>query len=209
MKPVRVLTLAGSLRSGSYNRRLLDAAAELAPAGLSLHRYDGLAGVPMFSEDLEAAPPAAVRDLSHAIHASDALLIATPEYNQSIPGVLKNAIDWLSRPACDGVLQGKVVGILGVTVGQWGTRLAQAALRQVLFATESLVAPGTLFLRDAARLFDAHGTLQDRAAREALRRYLGEFAVGLQRDRPTATREPLALTQPAGARPDCSSGDHR
>ena len=195
MKLMRVLTLAGSLRSGSYNQRLLAAAAELAPASLSLHHYEGLAAVPMFNEDLEAvAFPAAVRELSQAIHASDALLIATPEYNQSIPGVLKNALDWLSRPACDGVLQGKVVGIVGVTPGLWGTRFAQAALRHVLFATESLVAPGAaLFLRDAARLFDAHGKLQDPAAREALRRYLGEFASGLQGRRALAVPEHAAL----------------
>ena len=201
MRPVRVLTLAGSLRSGSYNRHLLEAAAELAPASLSLHRYDALAAVPMFNEDLEGeALPAGVRDLGEAVHASDALLIATPEYNQSIPGVLKNAIDWLSRPACNGALQGRVVGIVGVTVGQWGTRFAQAALRHVLFATESLVAPGSaLFLRDAARLFDGQGRLQDPAAREALRRYLGEFAAGLQGRVSLTEREPAALVAAAGA----------
>jgi len=195
MNPIRVLTLAGSLRSGSYNQRLLDAAAELAPESLSLHRYDGLAAVPMFNEDLEAvALPAAVRELCQALDASEALLIATPEYNQSIPGVLKNALDWLSRPACNGVLQGKVVGIVGVTPGQWGTRFAQAALRHVLFATESLVAPGAaLFLRDAARLFDPHGRLQDPAAREALRRYLHEFAAALQGRMALTVRERAAL----------------
>jgi len=201
MKPFRVLTLAGSLRSGSYNQRLLDAAAELAPASLSLHRYDALAAVPMFNEDLETeALPAGVRELCEAVHASDALLIATPEYNQSAPGVLKNAIDWLSRPASNGALQGRVVGIVGVTVGPWGTRFAQAALRHVLFATESLVAPGAaLFLRDAARLFDPQGKLQDSAAREALRRYLGEFAAGLQARRSLTLHEPAALIEAAGA----------
>jgi chromate reductase len=192
VRPLSVLTLAGSLRRGSYNQRLLDAAAELAPESLRLQRHEGLAAVPMFNEDLEAAGlPTGVRELCQAIHVSDAVLIATPEYNQSIPGVLKNAIDWLSRPSCNGVLQGKVVGIVGVTVGQWGTRFAQAALRHVLFATESIVAPGgALFLRDAARLFDPHGKLQDSAARESLRRYLGEFAAGLQSRMTPAVREP-------------------
>jgi len=185
------VTLAGSLRTGSYNQRLLDAAAELAPQTLSLNRYEELAAVPLFNEDVEARGlPSGVRKLCEAIRTADALLVATPEYNQSIPGVLKNAIDWLSRPACEGVLEGKPVGIIGVTVGPWGTRFAQAALRHVLFATDSLVVPGAgLFLREAARLFDSDGKLRDAAAREALSRYLSEFATVLRR-----SRTPLRLT---------------
>lgn len=183
MNPLTVLTLAGSLRTGSYNRLLLDAAAQLAPQALSLSRYDELAAVPLFNEDVEASGlPPGVQRLHQAVHAADALLVATPEYNQSIPGVLKNAIDWLSRPACKGALEGKMVGIIGVTLGQWGTRFAQAALRHVFFATDSVVAPGVgLFLRDAARLFDSAGRLRDAAARDALTHYLSEFATVLQR----------------------------
>lgn len=183
MSPLRVLTLAGSLRAGSYNKGLLDAAAQLAPQTLSLKRYDELAAIPLFNEDVEASGlPPGVQKLCQAIGAADGLLVATPEYNQSIPGMLKNVIDWLSRPSCKGVLQGKVVGIVGVTVGQWGTRFAQAALRHALFATESLVAPGAgLFLRDAARLFDSDNKLRDTGARDALTRYLAEFAAVLQR----------------------------
>jgi chromate reductase len=182
MIPSRVLTLPGSLRTGSYNQLLLDAAAQLAPQSLRLNSYDELASVPLFSEDVEVRGlPFPVRRLCEAIRAADALLVATPEYNQSIPGVLKNAIDWLSRPACEGVLQGKFVGIIGATVGQWGTRFAQAALRHVLFATESMVAPGPgLFVRDAARVFDSDGQLQDAAVRNALSHYLVEFASALQ-----------------------------
>lgn len=182
MNTLRVLTLAGSLRTGSYNKRLLDAAAQLAPQTLSLKRYDELAAIPLFNEDVEASGlPQGVQKLCQAIGAADGLLVATPEYNQSIPGTLKNVIDWLSRPSCKGVLEGKLVGIVGVTVGQWGTRFAQAALRHVLFATKSLVAPGAgLFLRDGARLFDSDNTLQDPDARDALTRYLAEFAAGLQ-----------------------------
>jgi chromate reductase, NAD(P)H dehydrogenase (quinone) len=183
MNPFRVLTLAGSLRTGSYNRLLLAAAEQLAPQTLSLSGYHELAAVPPFNEDVEDdGLPAGVQKLCQAVRAADALLVATPEYNQSIPGVLKNAIDWLSRPTCKGVLEGKVVGIIGVTLGQWGTRFAQAALRHVFFATESVVSPGVgLFLRDAARLFDSDGRLRDDAARDALTHYLIEFATVLQR----------------------------
>ena len=182
MNSLHVMTMAGSLRARSYNGLLLDAAAHLSPPGLTLSRYNDLAAVPLFNEDVEALGlPPGVQALQRAVGAADGLLLATPEYNQSIPGVLKNAIDWLSRPACEGVLEGKVVGIVGVTAGQWGTRLAQAALRHVLFATESIVLPGPgLFLREAQRLFSPDGKLQDESAREALRRYLTAFASTLQ-----------------------------
>ena len=182
MNSLHVMTMAGSLRARSYNGLLLEAAALLSPPGLTLSRYNDLAAVPLFNEDVEALGlPPGVQALRRAVGAADGLLLATPEYNQSIPGVLKNAIDWLSRPACEGVLEGKVVGIVGVTAGQWGTRLAQAALRQVVFATESIVAPGPgLFLREAERLFSLDGKLQDESAREALRRYLTAFASTLR-----------------------------
>ena len=188
MTPLNVLTVAGSLRAASHNKRLLEAAARLAPATLRLSRYDELGAVPLFNEDVEAVGlPAGVQKLCQAIRAADGLLVATPEYNQSLPGVLKNAIDWLSRPACNDVLAGKVVGIIGVTSGQWGTRFAQAALRHVLFATESVIAPGMgLFLRDATRQFDSEGDLRDADTREALARYLAEFAGVLQRARSAA-----------------------
>jgi chromate reductase, NAD(P)H dehydrogenase (quinone) len=203
VNPMRVLTLAGSLRAGSYNQLLLDAAAQLAPPSLQLNRYAELAGVPLFNEDVEARGlPPAVQRLYEATCAADALLVATPEYNQSIPGVLKNAIDWLSRPACKAALRGKFVGVIGVTVGQWGTRFAQAALRHVLFATESVVVPGTgLFLRDAGRLFNSDGQLRDAAVREALTRYLVEFASALQvvsKRAASPTTTPDARPQPAG-----------
>jgi chromate reductase len=171
---------------------------------MRLSHFDDLASVPLFNEDVEARGlPPAVEKMCAAVRAADALLVATPEYNQSIPGVLKNAIDWLSRPGAQGVLEGKLVGVIGVTAGQWGTRLAQAALRQVLFATESVVVPGTaLYLRDAARLFDAQGELRDAAARDALSRYLAEFAAALQASRTRASGTiaiELAQLQPVGS----------
>ncbi|MBO9661826.1 NAD(P)H-dependent oxidoreductase [Dokdonella sp.] len=176
---IRVLAIAGSLRRDGYNGRLLDAAARIAPAHVHVVRHD-LRGVPLFDEDLERATgdgPDGVRALREAVAGADGVLIATPEYNQSIPGVLKNALDWLSRPAPVEVLVGKPVAILGASPGRWGTRLAQAALRQVLAATESAVLPAPmLFVRDAAQAFDANGALVDAAVEASLHRLLDAFA---------------------------------
>jgi chromate reductase len=168
--PLRILALPGSLRVGSVNAALLRAAAKLAPAQTVVTLFKDLAGVPLFNEDLEVGPlPAAVVKLRSSIEESDGVLIATPEYNNSIPGVLKNAIDWLSRPAPTKPLVGKPIAVIGATTGGWGTRLAQAALRQVLFSTESLVLPSPgLFVRVAGGVFDADGTLIDSASIHAL-----------------------------------------
>jgi chromate reductase, NAD(P)H dehydrogenase (quinone) len=149
----RVLGIAGSLRRGSYNQRLLEAAAETAPSGMKLVLFDGLGTLPFFDEDLERRTdggPEPVRRLREAVAAADALLISTPEYNWSIPGVLKNALDWLSRPAPTEPLAGKAVAVIGASAGQWATRLAQSHLRQVLAATGSLVLPApALFIPKA------------------------------------------------------------
>jgi len=180
MHSIQVLAIAGSLRRNSYNRRLIEAAARVAPAHMQVHVYADLAHVPLFDEDVEHATPGGpegVRRLRGAIAGADGVLIATPEYNQSLPGVLKNTIDWLSRPAPQEVLLRKPIAVLGASPGRWGTRLAQAALRQVLAATESLVMPAPmLFVRDAAQQFDADGNLHDRATLESLRALLSAFA---------------------------------
>jgi NAD(P)H-dependent FMN reductase len=184
--PLRFLAIAGSVRAGSYNRRLLAAAAALAPEGIAVDVHDELAALPFFDEDLEGATaggPPAVRALRDAVRRADGLVIATPEYNHSIPGVLKNGLDWLSRPGPDEVLAGKPVAILGATVGRWGTRLAQSQLRQVLAACEALVLPApSVFIADAPRVFDADGRLRDastiaaiRALLVALARWCGEI----------------------------------
>jgi chromate reductase len=170
-----VLAIAGSLRSGSLNLRLIESAADCAPPGLEVWVYRGLAGLPLLNEDVEAAAFAAgpVRALRDRVASAAGLLIATPEYNHSVPGVLKNAIDWLSRPLAGGVLEGKPVAVVGASPGRFGTRLAQAALRQVLFATEALVLPGpALYLAQADAAFDAGGRLTEEAARCALRQLL-------------------------------------
>lgn len=180
MPPRRVLCLAGSLRRDSWNRRLLRAAAAQAPALLQMTVHDDLGSVPMFDEDLEQADPCGptgVQSLRKAIAAADGLLIATPEYNHSIPGVLKNALDWLSRESPDGeVLAEKPVAVLGASSGPWGTRLAQASLRQVLHTCGALVMPApTLFVASAAACFDQHGALCDAATAQSLRRFVLAF----------------------------------
>ena len=120
-----------------------------------IHVYEGLGALPLFDEDLEcetSGGPEAVQNLRQAVAAADGLLISTPEYNHSIPGVLKNALDWLSRPAPEQVLVDKPVAVIGASSGRWGTRLAQNALRQVLLAAESVPLPSpTLLLSHRAR----------------------------------------------------------
>jgi chromate reductase, NAD(P)H dehydrogenase (quinone) len=176
-----VLAIAGSLRQGSYNRLLLRAGAAVAPPGMTVVLQEGLGSIPLFDADLEGATgggPVSVRHLRRQVASADGLLIATPEYNHSLPGLLKNAIDWLSRPAPDEVLAGKPVAVVGASGGPSGTRLAQAALRQVLYATESLVLPSpSLFARDASRLFDESGSLVDAPTRDRLASILA--ALGL------------------------------
>jgi chromate reductase, NAD(P)H dehydrogenase (quinone) len=176
---LHVLALAGSLRCDSINRKLLYAAAKCAPDNVLITVYDELGALPMFNEDLEAdGGPAAVQHLRDAVRRADALILATPEYNHSMPGVLKNAIDWLSRSGPDEVLVGKPVLAMGASTGPWGTRLAQAALRQVLFSTQALVMPKpALHLRSAQSLFDANGDLCDEATRKALQQLMLDFVL--------------------------------
>ncbi len=141
--------------------------------------YRGLGELPPFNQDLETGAFAAgpVRELCEQVAAAQGLFIATPEYNHSVPGVLKNAIDWLSRPLSGKVLVGKPVAVVGASGGRWGTRLAQAAVRQALFATESLVVTGpALYLAQMDAPFDSSGRLADEAARSALRQILQALA---------------------------------
>lgn len=185
----RVLCLAGSLRRASWNRRLLHAATTQAPATLHLDVCTTLASVPLFDEDLEQPAPAGVRDLREAVAAADGLLIATPEYNQAMPGVLKNALDWLSRESPVGeVLAGKPVAVLGASTGPWGTRLAQASLRQLLHTCGALVMPApSLYVARAAERFDADGWLVDPAALQSLQSLLLAFEQWMERMAPPTT----------------------
>ncbi|WP_198683249.1 NADPH-dependent FMN reductase [Peristeroidobacter agariperforans] len=175
MRPV-VLALAGSLRRRSYNKQLLAAAELHARPTLAIRIYDDLASVPLFNEDIEAHdPPDGVVRLAAALVQSDALLIATPEYNQGVPGVLKNAIDWLSRSEPD-LLDGKPTAILGASAGPWGTRLAQASLRHTLAACGAIVMPQPqMYVREAANAFDSDGALTDERVRSSLSAFVGSF----------------------------------
>ncbi|MBU0496197.1 MAG: NAD(P)H-dependent oxidoreductase [Chloroflexi bacterium] len=174
---LQVLGIAGSLRQGSYNRALLRAAQELAPAGMTITVLD-LAPIPLYNADVQAlGDPAPVVALKTAIRLADALLIATPEYNYSIPGVLKNAIDWASRPPAESPLRGKPLGIMGASTGSFGTVRAQLHLRQVCVFTQmlQLAKPEVLVTRARAK-FDAEGQLADEDTREHVRRLLEALA---------------------------------
>ncbi len=178
--PIRVTALAGSLRRQSLNRQLITASSILTPAGMRIEVFDKVAGIPLFDEDLEArlpAGPGAVAELRRRVAASDGLLIATPEYNQSIPAVTKNVVDWLSRPDADGVLDGKPVAILGATDGPWGTRHAQRELRHTLTAAGAAVMPQPqLYVARAATILDVDGRPLDPAVERRLVQFLGGFA---------------------------------
>lgn len=171
-----VLALAGSLRRRSYNKQLLAAAELYARPMLSIRIHEDLASVPPFNEDLEAHDlPEGVARLAAALVHADALLIATPEYNQGVPGVLKNAIDWLSRGEPD-LLDGKPTAILGASAGPWGTRLAQASLRHTLTACGAVVMPSPqVYVREAADVFDNDGALTDERVRSSLSAFFGSF----------------------------------
>lgn len=165
----RVLAVAGSLRSGSLNRRLLTVAGELAPPGLEMLVFGDLAGVPLFDEDLEGAHPSgpgSVATLRGLVRAADGLLLATPEYNQSVPGVMKNLVDWLSRPDDAAVLADKPAAIIGATTGPWGTRYAQKELRHALTAAGAIVMPQPMFfLAHGEEAFGAGGLADPEAGR--------------------------------------------
>jgi len=126
---IKVLAFAGSLRKGSYNKALIRAAVEVAPENVAVEAFD-LEGIPLFNQEFEADPPQKVKEFKDRIRAADALLIATPEYNYSIPGILKNAIDCASRPKADTPLEGKPVAIMSASTGRLGGARAQYHLRQ-------------------------------------------------------------------------------
>ncbi|MGW1545265.1 NAD(P)H-dependent oxidoreductase [Streptomyces sp. NPDC002309] len=131
---VRILALVGSLRAGSHNRQLAEAAVKIAPEGVDVQLYEGLAEIPFYNEDIDVAGtvPAAAERLREAAAAADALLLVTPEYNGTMPAVLKNAIDWLSRPYGAGALGGKPVAVVGTAFGQYGGAWAQDEARKAL-----------------------------------------------------------------------------
>lgn len=169
---ITILGFAGSLRKGSYNRALLRAAAELAPGDANLEIFE-LEGIPPFNADLESSPSEKVKEFKSKIKAADAILMVTPEYNYSVPGVLKNAIDWASRPYGDSAWEGKPVAIMSASTGMLGGARAQYHLRQTfIFLKMYPVNSPEVFVTFAAQKFDDKGTLLDEKTKELIRALL-------------------------------------
>lgn len=179
---MRILAIVGSLRAGSINRQLLQACIEAKPDGMTIEEA-AIGGVPLYNADVEAqGDPEAVTSLKQAVAAADGLLIVTPEYNASIPGVLKNAVDWLSRPAGKSVLSGKPGGILGAAPGQLGTARSQAHLRLSLEFNNVAVMPmPQVYVGLSREKFDADGRLTDEKTRAILAKYMSALAVWVGR----------------------------
>ena len=167
---MRVLGISGSLRRDSYNRKLLRAAGELLPPGVELEVWDELKAVPAFDEDDELGPaPAAIESLRAAVARVDAIVVATPEYNASIPGQLKNAVDWLSRPVATTPLRGKPTLVVGASTGAFGAVWSQAELRKVLATAGARVVEADVAVGHAPTKFDEFGALVDEELEDQLR----------------------------------------
>ena len=171
-QPIRILGIAGSLRRASYNRAALRAAMQLVPqdTALDIFELDGISG---FNQDEEQNPPPKVIELKRRIREADAILIVTPEYNYSIPGVLKNAIDWASRPYGDSAWNGKPVAVMGASIGAIGTARAQYHLRQVfVFLNMFPINQPEVMISNAGERFDAQGNLTDETTKKLIRQLL-------------------------------------
>lgn len=177
-RPIRLIAAAGSLRQGSFNRGLVRAARDLAPVGCTVEPFD-LAGLPHYDADLQAdgSDPASVTAWKAAIAGSDGLLLAVPEYNHSFSGVMKNAIDWASRPPRESPLEGLPVGIIGASDGPFGTARAQAAIRVVLAATGCMVMVRPAVMVPFARtIADDQGDIVDTDTRDRVAAWMIAFA---------------------------------
>jgi chromate reductase len=180
---MRVLGLAGSLRRDSHNSALLRAAAERLPAGAELVVYDRLAEIPPYDEDVElAGMPEPVQALRAAVREADAVLVATPEYNHSIPGVLKNVLDWVSRPAGQSALNGTPAATIGASTGMFGAIWAQAELRKVLGALGGRVIEAELPVAKAAELRDGPRLELPPEQAEQLEEILAELVAAAERE---------------------------
>jgi chromate reductase len=173
---MRILAVSGSLRESSFNTSLLRAALEAAPDGVELELWEGLGELPLYDEDLEADTPESVRRLRDAWGAADANLFSTPEYNGSVPGGLKNAIDWASRPKLEAVLRNKPVAVVGASTGQFGALWAQQDLKRLLGIAGARVVGTEIPVSRAHERFDAEGRLLDSEVFEQLRLHLTTLA---------------------------------
>ena len=174
---IKVLAFAGSLRKGSFNKALIRAAIEVAPENIEIEVFD-LEGIPLFNQEFEANPPQKVKEFKDEIRSADALLIATPEYNYSFSGVLKNAIDCASRPRADTPLEGKPVAIMSASTGRFGGARAQYHLRQAfIFLNMQPINRPEVMLSDAIHNVDANGKVTNEQTRQLIRQLLEALAV--------------------------------
>ena len=174
-QPIRILGIAGSLRRKSYNRAALRAAQQLAPEDAVIDIFE-LDGIPVFSEDDERQPPVKIVELKKRIREADAILFVTPEYNYSIPGGLKNAIDWASRPYGDNAWNGKPVAVMGAPLGMLGTARAQYHLRHVfVFLNMLAINQPEVMIANAGQNFDAEGNLTNETTKNQIRQLLANL----------------------------------
>jgi chromate reductase, NAD(P)H dehydrogenase (quinone) len=173
---MRILAVSGSLREGSFNTSLLRAAIEAAPEGVELELWDGIGELPLYDESLEDDAPDSVRRLREDWAAADAILFSTPEYNGSVPGGLKNAIDWASRPKLEAVLRNKTVAVVGASTGQFGALWAQQDLKRILGIAGARVVGTEIPVGRAHERFDTQGRLLDGEIFEQLRLHLTTLA---------------------------------
>jgi chromate reductase, NAD(P)H dehydrogenase (quinone) len=184
---MRILAVSGSLRESSYNTSLLRAAIEAAPEGVELELWEGLSELPLYDEDLENDAPESVRRLREDWAAADAILFSTPEYNGSVPGGLKNAVDWASRPKLAAVLRNKPVAVVGASTGQFGAFWAQQDLKRILGIAGARVIGTEIPVARAHERIDSEGRLLDGEVFEQLRLHLTTLA-----SEAVAVSEPVA-----------------
>jgi chromate reductase, NAD(P)H dehydrogenase (quinone) len=197
---MKILAISGSLRADSYNTALARAAEELVPAGVEMALYRGLGGLPLYDQDLDqpgSVVPEAVRDLRERIETAGGVLVVTPEYNGSVPGVLKNALDWASARHRGSSFQNKTVAIAGATTGQYGAIWAQQDLRRILGIAGARVIDGEFPLSRAQDAFDEHGRLRNPAQAERLREHLATLVAEAQPA--VAPSQPASESKPIAA----------
>lgn len=189
----RILGISGSLRRGSYNTALLRTAGEVAPDGVEVSIFEGLRDIPPYDDDLrQAAPQPAVEKLKDAIRSADAVLFATPEYNHGVPGVLKNAIDWVSRPVPENPLLNKPTAIMGASGGLMGTVRAQQQLREVLQGFTPVLHTPEVLVSSAGSRFDDQGALTDGLTRDFVRTLVANLVDWAEQLKPRESEEEAA-----------------